>query len=126
LKGRVCRGSAALTTDPLTGSSASGSGPEAFLLLGGEPVGRNRGYGPARLLRPDSVHALYANLSSLSDDQLWSRFDAERMTEEGVYPVIWDEPEDELRLEYLGYFHAMKALVSRTSVSKNGVVIVLQ
>jgi hypothetical protein len=110
----------------LTGSSAGGTGPEAFLLAGGQPIGGNRGYGPARLFRPESVHALAASLSALSDEQLWKRFDAERMTAECIYPVIWDEAEDELQSEYLGYYRELKKLVASASQAGDGLVIVLE
>ena len=110
----------------LTGSASGGTGPEAFLLAGGEASGEDRGYGPARLLRPDAVHALAASLSAISDDQLWRRFDAAQMTEQGICPVIWDEPEAELRDEYLRYYHEMKRLVSAASQTNDGLVIVME
>ncbi len=110
----------------LTGSASGGTGPEAVLLAGGVPFGFDLGYGPARLLRPDAVHALSNTLSTISDDQLWGRYDAARMTDEGVYPCIWDEDEAELRDEYLGYYHAVKDAVSRASKANDGMVIVME
>jgi Domain of unknown function (DUF1877) len=110
----------------LTGSANAKTGPEAVLLSGGEPFGEDLGYGPARLLRPVAVHALSANLSAISDDQLWGRYDAIRMTAEGVYPCIWDEDEADLREEYLGYYHALKDIVGRASQANDGLVIVME
>jgi len=110
----------------LTGSASGGTGPEAFLLAGGEPFGEQGGYGPPRLLRPDAVHALSACLSAISDDQLWGRYDAARMTDEYIYPCIWDENEADLRKEYLGYYHKLKALVGRASQANDALVLVME
>jgi hypothetical protein len=110
----------------LTSSASGGTGPEAFLLSGGEPCGADRGYGPARLLRPDAVHTLSDTLAAISDDQHWGRYDAERMTAEGIYPMIWDEEESDLREEYLGYYHALKALVARASQANDGLILVME
>jgi hypothetical protein len=109
----------------LTGNASGGTGPEAFLLAGGEPIGEDLGYGPARLMGPDAVQALARTLSAISDEQLWRRFDADRMTEEGIYPLIWDEGETELREEYLGYYHALQEVVATASMANNGLVLVL-
>jgi hypothetical protein len=98
----------------LTGSAWESEGVLGFLASGGEALGQvDLGYGPARFLRPDAVEQLDDALSQISDDELWSRFDPARMETEGVYPVIWDEPEDELRDEYLGYFRKLQAFVSQ-------------
>jgi hypothetical protein len=98
----------------LTGSSWGGEGVLSFLTTGGEPMGDiDLGYGPARSLRPDAVAELDAALSRISDDELWSRFDPATMEAEGVYPLIWDEPEEDLRDEYLTYFRGLKEFVRR-------------
>ncbi len=110
----------------LTGSASGGTGPEAVLLAGGKPFGKDLGYGPARLLRPEGVHALSATLSSISDDQLWRNYDAPRMTDECIYPFIWDEDEADLRAEYLGYYHALKSIVGRASQANDWLVIVME
>jgi hypothetical protein len=109
----------------LTGLVGGGTAPLNFLFEGGAPVGNpdEWGYGPPRLFTPTEVVALHTVLAGINDDQLWSRYDAARMTEDGVYPMIWDEPEEELREEYLGYFGALKALVA--DVAANGLALVV-
>jgi uncharacterized protein DUF1877 len=109
----------------LTGSAWAAEWPLGFLLQGGEPVGDDLGYGPARLLQPEAVSELDAALSGVSDDELWSRFDPDRMEEEQIYPGIWDEPEDDLRDEYLGYFHELKRLVHEAAARGMAVLVVL-
>jgi hypothetical protein len=109
----------------LTGSSWGGEGTLSFLTTGGEPIGNvDLGYGPARFLRSDAVEELDAALSRISEDELWSRFDPARMEAEGVYPMIWDEPEEDLRDEYLMYFRELTALVRRAH-QEGEVLIVL-
>jgi uncharacterized protein DUF1877 len=110
----------------LTGTATEGTGPAAFLLLGGQPFGDDLGYGPARLVRPADVRNIHATLSAMTDDQLWSRFDPARMTNEGVYPVIWDENEADLREEYLNYFANLKDVVSQANTINGGLVLVME
>jgi hypothetical protein len=72
-------------------------------------------YGRPRLLGSEFVRRLDAALHGISDDELWARFTAARFASEGIYPFIWDEPEDQLRDEYLDYFHRLRDFVSRAS-----------
>jgi hypothetical protein len=109
----------------LTGSAAEGDLPLAFLLQGGEEVGEDDGYGPPRLFSPDEVEEIDAALSAISDDQLWSRFDPEQMSTEGVYPDCWDEPEVDLREEYVFYFHEMKKVVNNARAAGNALLVML-
>jgi Domain of unknown function (DUF1877) len=109
----------------LTGSATSGELPLAFLLEGGDPIGEDLGYGPPRFFDHDQVAELHAALSTISDDDLWSRFDAAQMTAEGVYPGIWEEPESDLREEYLHYFDELKKIVQNAHAKKLGLLVML-
>src|SRR5262245_36837129 len=46
-------------------------------ILGGDEVGEDGGYGPARLVRPEAVRAVAAALSALDVETLRSRFKAD-------------------------------------------------
>lgn len=94
--------------DYLLNDSAERGEPLGFLLAGGVEVGASLGYGRPRLLDPDFVRRLDAALRDITDDQFWGRFNARRFEEEIVSPNIWDEPPDELRKEYVGYFHQIR------------------
>jgi hypothetical protein len=109
----------------LTGSATQGDEPLGFLLDGGEEVGDDLGYGPARLFDPDAVQRLDRTLAAISEGQLWSRFDPDSMQAEGVYPGIWDESEEDLRDEYLTYYRELKAFVRRASETDNSLVLLL-
>jgi hypothetical protein len=109
----------------LTGDAWDGEAPLNFLVVGGQPIGDvDFGYGPARLLNPAEVQSLADALLTISDDQLWSRFDAEKLTEEQIYPLIWDEPAEDLREEYLMYFHDLKTFVSQSAAE--GMALILR
>ena len=108
----------------LTGSAWEADGVLSFLVSGGEPLSDvDLGYGPARFFQPDAIQQMDAALSGIADDELWSRFDPARMEAEGIYPVIWDEPEQDLRDEYLAYFHGLKAFVRQASEKGNAVIV---
>lgn len=109
----------------LTGSATEGGLPLGFLLEGGQEIGNDTGYGPPRFLNHAEVAELNQALAAVSDDVLWSRFDAAQMEEEGVYPMTWDEPESDLREEYVHYFHELKKLVQKADAEKLGLLLML-
>jgi len=75
-------------------------GAEALAVLGGEAIGEDQGYGPARLLRPDEVAAIAAALEPLDREALAARVDLAAMDAAGLYPGIWDE--EDVYEEYVG------------------------
>jgi Domain of unknown function (DUF1877) len=109
----------------LTGSARGGKEPLCFLSRGGRSVGRDLGYGRPRLLGGEFVRRLDADLQGISDEELWRRFDAARFTAEGIYPFIWDEPEDQLRDEYVDYFHRLKGFVNRAAARGGELLVVV-
>lgn len=72
-----------------------------FLYEGGESVGEiDVGYGPARVMKYEFVCNLKDALDDVSEEELKSRFNPQKMTE--VYPSIWDrEAELESNREWL-------------------------
>ena len=110
----------------LTGDAWETEGPAAFIVGGGAPLdGVDAGYGLPRLFMPDEVQQIHAKLNSTDGETLWSRYDSDAMTTEGVYPDIWDEPEEDLKEEYLFYFTDLKNLVSRAAGAGQGLVVFL-
>lgn len=109
----------------LTGSVGNGEGDLGFLLAGGANLGADRGYGPARVFSPPIVQRLNAALVAVSDHDLWGRFDPQLMEAQGIYPVIWDEDEAELKAEYLEYFHDLKTLVAKASAEGKAISVVI-
>ncbi|MGA8048496.1 MAG: YfbM family protein [Dermatophilaceae bacterium] len=98
----------------LTGSAEETDDPASDAILGGDPIGEDLGYGPARLLGVDRVLTVAAVLGTLDLDALGARVDPARMREAEVYPDIWDELDvyaEYLRpaLEELAEFYAAAA-----------------
>jgi hypothetical protein len=108
----------------LTGSSFEGEGPLAFLLQGGEPAdGGDPEDGGPRFFSAEEVNQLHEAISRVSDQELWSRFDPEEMNSQGVYPTIWDEPEEELKAEYLMYFGELKKFLAQASRDRQAMLV---
>jgi hypothetical protein len=108
----------------LTGDAWESESPLGFITGGGNPIeGSDMGYGEARTFTPADVQEIDAALTAVSGDQLWSRFDAPAMTEAGIYPLIWDEGESELREEYLGYFEELKKFVHKAATGGQGLLV---
>jgi hypothetical protein len=108
----------------LTGEVWEGQGPLAFLLAGGEQLGEDE-ESPVRWFTPDETNQIHQALSRVSDDQLWSRFDASEMEQQEVYPGIWDEAEEDLKEEYLTYFRELKQVVAAAAQSGQGLVVTI-
>jgi hypothetical protein len=63
-------------------------------ILGGEPIGADNGYGPARLLSAESVRAISAALNALDVETLRARFDPGAMAAADIYPNLWSQPDE--------------------------------
>jgi Domain of unknown function (DUF1877) len=91
----------------LTGSAWDTTDGAGEAVLGGEEIGDDVGYGPARLLRPDRVSAIAAGLRDVEGDTLRARYDAAALTAADIYPGVWDEPD--VFDAYLGpYFDSLR------------------
>jgi hypothetical protein len=92
------------------------------VVLGGQEIGDDVGFGPVRYLVPGEVEAVAAHLDGTPFDVLVERFDPDRMNGLGVYPEIWDEDgvlDDELAPAYerlVGFY--------RTAAERGEVVLV--
>lgn len=87
----------------LTESSWEGPEPFRSAILGGEEIGDDLGYGPPRLVRPETVEEVAHALSALSASQLMARFDPAAMDRQEIYPGGFEEDSSwkrELRRDY--------------------------
>jgi len=110
----------------LTGTEWGGKPPLNFL-LGGVPVGNEDvGYGPARVSGPEDVLELDRVLAAISEEEFRRRFDFDGLAAADIYPQIWDEPVEELKDEYAGYFQAMKDHVRRAAAQGQALIITLR
>jgi len=107
----------------LTGDVWEGIGPLAFLVSGGEQLGDDDS--PIHWFTPEETRDIQQALAGVSDDALWSRFDANEMQRQDIYPGIWDEEEDDLKEEYLEYFHELKQLVTAAGEGGQGLLVAI-
>lgn len=100
----------------LTGTASEVYAPEGFLLDGGEALGPDGGNGPTRLFSPREVDDIHSALVDIGDEELWSRFDADRMNAHQVYPSLdWHEELELTRRIYLKTFRELKSFVDKAS-----------
>lgn len=114
----------------LNGTAWEGAGPFADVVLGGQEIGdEDVGYGPARGLTPDEVQRIAAALATVSEEELWSRFDPAKLAEAEIYPKGWDayDPsEDESSKAYLlGYYAELRAFFRRAAEAGDALVVYL-
>jgi hypothetical protein len=110
----------------LTGSSWGGQEPLCYLVKGGQEIGEDLGYGPARVLRPQQVKAFHAALSRISTSELESRFDHAAMRAARLYSIgesVDDAGEDQ---EYLlEYYEVLQDFVAQAAGRGQGIVTYL-
>jgi hypothetical protein len=80
----------------LTGDAWGGGPPLCNVVLGGTEIGDDIGYGPARYITADEVRAAADVLRELPSKEFARRFDSAAMSENEIYPEIWDEVQESL------------------------------
>ena len=109
----------------LTGSAWEGSFPLNFIAAGGEEVGDDLGYGPARGLTSGDVLKIDEALEPLTREELSQRFDARRMTELQIYPFGWSDDPDGERDYLLDFYADLRAFVRRTAEQRRALLVYL-
>jgi hypothetical protein len=74
----------------LTGDAWATESPRGAVIFGGEETALDLGYGPARILQPEQVHDIAAELRHLSIDELRACYSPAEMSKAGVYPDVWE------------------------------------
>lgn len=81
----------------LTGEQYDGEPPLCNAVLGGDPVGEDLGYGPARYLTAAEVVDVADALGTVDPDDLRQRYgDGSPLADADIYPSIWDRDPDGL------------------------------
>lgn len=91
-------------------------------ILGGEPIGDDRGYGPACLYAPDLVREVAAGLNAVDGDELRRRFDPRALSAAEIYPEIWDEGDE--AFEYLAAHYSDLCAFYRTAAAHGRAVLI--
>jgi Domain of unknown function (DUF1877) len=91
----------------LAGSAWDTTAGAGEAVLGGAEIGDDVGYGPARLLTPDRVSVIAADLRTVELSSLRARYDAAALAAADIYPGVWDE--SDVFDTYLGpYFETLR------------------
>jgi hypothetical protein len=103
----------------LTGKAEDAPPPFGNAILGGQEIGDDLGYGPARFLTPEQVRDVASALASLAKEDLARRFDLDAMMKAKIYPVR-DESELELAQEY---FEPLSRYYSDAAAAGNAMLL---
>ncbi|MCW6003471.1 YfbM family protein [Micromonospora sp. CPCC 205371] len=110
----------------LTGTAwTMGQAAADAAILGGDEVGEDNGYGPARLLRPATVRMVATALDALSVETLRARFDPDAMAAADIYPNIWAGGADEFDNYLAPYFTQLRQFYGAAAASGQAVLLAI-
>jgi hypothetical protein len=90
-------------------------------VFGGQETGVDIGQGAARLFNRDRTAQIAARLDQITFEALFAGYDGDAFMQKGVYPEIWDEPDDDTA-DYVGeYYRALRTGFQHAS--SNGHVV---
>jgi hypothetical protein len=88
----------------LNGSTWEGEGPLSMVILGGEEIGDDVGYGPARYLNPTQVRTVAEALVTVTPQIFSADFNPAALDAAEIYPQIWERDGAE-GLEYVLHYY---------------------
>jgi hypothetical protein len=98
--------------------------PLGQAVFGGTEIGEDQGYGPARYFTPAQVAEIAAALQSPNlERELHARFDAEAMTQMGIYPGVWESDDRDWLIEAFG---TVRDFYASASQAEQAVVTVIE
>ena len=102
-----------------------GEEPLSLVVLGGQTLGEDVGYGPTRYLSPSQVKAVARALSAVTPEIHSGQFDLSAMNTADIYPQIWESDSAEA-LEYvLQYYHLLRSFYQAASERGDAMLIYL-
>lgn len=107
----------------LTGTAWEIGDGAGAAILGGNEIGEDGGYGPARLLGAETVRMVATALDALDVETLRARFDPDAMVAADIYPNAWASGTDEFD-SYLAWNFAELRRFYRTAAA-NGQAVLL-
>jgi Domain of unknown function (DUF1877) len=103
----------------LTGKVEGAPPPLGNAILGGQEIGGDLGYGPARFLTAQQVHEVAIALGAISKDDLTERFDLKAMIAANIFPV---RDKSELRLAQ-DYFEQVSRYYAEAAADGNAMLL---
>ncbi|MDG4829052.1 YfbM family protein [Solwaraspora sp. WMMD1047] len=107
----------------LTGTAWDTDEGAGAAILGGDEIGEDNGYGPARLLSPENVRTVAAALDTLHLDTLRTRFDPKAMAAADIYPNIWDRTNEVFDTYLASYFVQLRSFYSKAAANDQAVLL---
>lgn len=109
----------------LTGDALDGDEPLCNAVMGGTEIGDVEVvYGPARFLLPEQVVEVATALISISEDELWNRFDIDAARKAEIYPQGWTGSETD-RSYVLNHFKCLKTYFDDAANAQEPVILYL-
>jgi hypothetical protein len=110
----------------LTGSADSNNTLASKVIMGGEGIGPDRGYGPAQMLTPVEVKAIAHLLEQTSPQVLRKRYRPKEMTQAQIYPGdIWERDGDEALNYVLENYAKLIQFYKRAASRGQAVILVI-
>jgi hypothetical protein len=111
----------------LTATAWDGSYPLSFLCKGGEEIGEDFGYGPARLVAAPDTALLAATLNQQEPGNFVKAFSKASFKSAEIYPHVWssDEPEDELRKWYEETYRDLRQFIADAASSGKAILVTI-
>jgi len=108
----------------LTGDTYLTTGLGAAL-MGGDEVGDDLGYGPARWLTPAEVAAVSEELAGADIDALRADWTNEAAEADGVYPSVWTREPDAVDTWIVPLVGRLRAFYAEATAAEQGVLMAL-
>ena len=94
-------------------------------ILGGDDVGSDGGYGPARLLQPETVQAIADALDEVTVEALRARFDPHAMATAEIYPDGWTGNADEFDAFLAPHFAELRRFYRTAAANGQAVLLAI-
>ena len=109
----------------LNGKAWEGDGALGRAIIGGQEIGEDIGYGPARYLTARDVVEVSEALQSVSTDEFKARFSPKELTAAEIYPEIWGEESEELLTYVLSFYEDLRTFYLGAADRGDAVLIYL-
>ncbi len=109
----------------LSGSDAEGDWPSTFIMFGGQEIGQDLGYGPARLLTKELLDDVAKFLNTQSQQSLDTAYVTQNIEQAKIYWQVASEPADRKRQieELWDIVQSMRSFIELTVQSHGSILI---
>lgn len=108
----------------LSGSAGVNSDPLSFAILGGEEIGQEIGYGPARFLDSNGVRRVAVALSAIDESTFRSRYNPAAMKIADIYLADMCVRDGDDALDYLAQHYLSLVEFYRSAAERNDSVVI--